>query len=158
MKIFIPTPPQLYPVYRYVKVDTGVKKILAFLGKKKKDYVLYLDNGGVLDLYDLQKSTTLKGCQAGAAENIPNKKQLELLNTPSTATVSFKKLRSKRHVISLIKQTKSVSNSFDNSAFYRSCGLCNIPFNTTLPNQKICKSLDCERNQLLIDSWYDSCE
>ena len=75
-------PRQLFSAYRYVKVDTGAKKILAFLGKKKKDYVYYLDDGGVLELCDLQKSTTLKGCQARAAENIPNKKQLELLNTP----------------------------------------------------------------------------
>jgi hypothetical protein len=157
----VSTPPSYSRLnsYRYVKIDTGVKKIRAFLGRKKKDYRLYLDEGGVQDLQDLQNETTLKGCQAGAARDISNKKMLEIVSgTPSTATASFRKLASKRHVVSLIKQTKSVTNSFDNSAYYRTCGLCNIPFNTSLPNEKICKSIDCERNRHLIDVWYRICK
>ena len=141
-------------VHRYVKIDTGVRKIRAFLGEKKKSYRLYLDNGAVLELQDLDSETTLKGCQAKAAKKIPDSEVLELLKTPSSISTSFRKLASKNHVISLIKQTKSVSNSFDNSAYYRSCGLCNIPFNTTLPDEKICRSVYCERNRLLIDVWY----
>ena len=140
--------------YRYVKIDTVAKKIRAFLGGGKKDYRLYLDDGVAQELDVLQQKTTLKGCQAKAAKNIPDTSLLERITTPSVATASFRKLASKNHTISLIQQTKSVTNSFDNSAYYRSCGLCNIPFNTTLPDDKICRSVDCERNRLLIDVWY----
>ena len=141
-------------VFRYVKIDTVAKKIRAFLGGGKKDYRLYLDDGVAQELHDLQKKTTLKGCKAGAAKDIPDTSLLERITTPTVATASFRKLASKNHTISLIQQTKSVTNSFDNSAYYRSCGLCNIPFNTTIPDEKICRSVDCERAQLLSGLWY----
>ena len=139
-----------------MKIDTAFRKILAFLGSKKKDYQLYMeaegDGGG--GVCSLDKITKKKGVRNAEANQIGDKRVLRQLRKASSTVVSYRKLESRRHVISLIKQKKTVSNSFDNSAYYRTCGLCNIPFNTTLKDENICKSVDCERAQLFIDVWY----
>ena len=140
--------------FGFVKIDTGVKKMRAFLGTKKKSYQLYLNDEEEVSIEKLLRVAKQKGIPARAALRLSNKEILELFKKPSSMSTEFRKLSSKKHVISLIKQSKSVSNSFDNSAYYRSCGLCNMPFNTTLPDEGICKSVDCERVKLLIDVWY----
>lgn len=140
--------------FGFVKIDTGVKMMRAFLGTKKKSYQLYLNDEEDVCIETLIRKAKQKGIPARAALKLTDEEILQLFKAPSSISTEFKKLSSKKHVISLIKQSKSVSNSFDNSAYYRSCGLCNIPFNTTLPDEKICKSVDCERVKLLIDVWY----
>lgn len=126
----------------------------AFLGTKKKSYQLYLNDDDEGNIETLQKKVKQKGIPAKAASKLKDKDILALFKKPSSMSTEFRKLSSKKHVISLIKQSKSVTNSFDNSAYYRSCGICNIPFNTTLPDEGICKSVDCERVKILIDVWY----
>ena len=141
--------------FGYVKIDTGVKKMRAFLGTKKKSYQLYLnDEKDGMSIETLIRKAKQKGIPARAALKLTDAEILRLFKKPCSMSTEFRKLSSKKHVISLIKQSKSVSNSFDNSAYYRSCGLCNMPFNTTLPDEEICKSVDCERVKLLIDVWY----
>lgn len=142
--------------FGYVKIDTGVKKLRAFLGTKKKSYQLYLNNEEFVSIETLIRIAKQKGIPARAALKLLDKDILRLLKEPSSISAEFRKLTSRKHVVSLIKQSKSVSNSFDNSAYYRSCGLCNIPFKTTLPDEATCKSMDCERLKILVDVWYNN--
>ena len=140
----------------YVKVDTAEQVIHSVLAEKKKSYQIYTDESVsyVAHATKLLRKDKKKGCTNRAAKKISNKKILGLPMKPSIITVDFKKLQAKRHLISMVKTTKTVSNSFDDSAYYRTCGLCNIPFNCTIPDIGNCKSLDCKLNQLLIRIWY----
>ena len=105
-------------------------------------------------IHSLDKISKKKATRNSEANKIGDVHILRQLKKATTTVASYRKIQSKKHVISLIEQTKTVSNSFDNSAFYRTCGLCNIPFNTTLEDEKICSSIHCERAQNLIDVWY----
>ena len=140
----------------FVKVDTADNIIHAILAEKKKSYHLFTDKSvsQVANAIKLSRKDTLKGVKKAAVHQMTNKQILELKGKPpGIIKVNFKKLQAKRHKITMIKQTKTASNSFDDSAFYRNCDLCNIPFNCTLPNAEICTSLDCKLNKLLIDIW-----
>ena len=54
----------------------------------------------------------------------------------------------------MIGGSKTASTSFDNSAYYKTCTLCNVPFHCTLEDVKLCKSIECDLNKLLVDVWY----
>jgi hypothetical protein len=143
-------------MFGYVKVDTGEQIIHAFLGERKKSYQLYqnVDKYSRVDLTMLKRKIVKKGCPSRAANQIENKDILGLIKSPGIIKANFNKLQSNKHMINMIKQTKSVSNSFDNSAFYKSCGICNIPFNCTMKDIKVCKSSDCQLSKLLVDIWF----
>ena len=91
-----------------MKIDTAFRKILAFLGSKKKDYQLYMeaegDGGG--GVCSLDKITKKKGVRNAEANQIGDKRVLRQLRKASSTVVSYRKLESRRHVISLIKQKK----------------------------------------------------
>jgi hypothetical protein len=119
-------------MFGFVKVDTGTDLIHAFLGERKKSYQLFTDktsptfnNVFALDRKTLKKK---KGCPKGAASKLKTNYILGLIKKPGILKAQFKKLQSKRHIISMRKQEKRVSSSVDTSAFYKSCGLCNVPF------------------------------
>ena len=139
----------------YVKVDTGEQVIHAILAEKKKSYQLYTDcnTDSVADLAKLMRHNKKKGCPKRTAKKISDRDILSLKMKPGIVKVEFKKLQTKRHMISMESSTKAISNSFDDSSFYRTCGLCNIPFSCSLPNIEICTSLECKMNQLLIRIW-----
>ena len=59
----------------------------------------------------------------------------------------FKKLSAHKHKIEMI------SNSFDNSAFYKTCGICNVPFHCTIKNIEICEDINCKLQTLLVSIW-----
>ena len=105
-------------------------------------------------LKKLKRKNTKKGCPARSAKKITDSDLLGLIREPGVLKAKFRSLRSHKHLISMIQQDKNVSNSFDNSAMYRSCNLCNVPFNSTLPNIAHCASIDCKRNRLLVDIWH----
>ena len=140
--------------FGYVKVDTGSKIMHAFLGEKKKSYQLFLGDASSPDIRSLSRKTVKKGCPGRAAEKLATKDILGLIKSPGVLKTSFNTLSSKKHIIRMIKMDKKVSNSFDNSAYYRSCGMCNIPFFCTLENISECNSIDCRRNKLLVDIWH----
>ena len=139
----------------YVKVDTAEQVIHSVLAEKKKSYQLYTDKSVsyVAHTTKLLRKDVKKGCPKRTAKKISNRRILALKKEPGLIKVDFKKLQAKRHKISMVNTTKTVSNSFDDSSYYRTCGLCNIPFNCTLSDIGNCKSLDCKVNQLLINIW-----
>ena len=143
-------------MFGYVKVDTGADIIHAFLGEKKKSYQLFTDSSvtSVTNIENMTRKMVKKGCPARSASKLKTKDILGLLKEPNILKAKFQKLQSKKHIISMIQQTKKVSSSFDNSAFYKSCGLCNVPFHCDLKNIEQCDSIDCRRNKLLLNIWY----
>ena len=139
----------------FVKVDTADEVIHAILAEKKKSYQLFTDKlvSQVAQTTKLKRKSRKKGCPKRAAKGISNKDILSLKKRPGVIKVSYNKLQAKRHKISMINQTKVVVNSFDDGAFYKDCGLCNIPFNCSIPNIETCTSPDCKLNKLCIDIW-----
>ena len=142
--------------FGYLKVDSGASVIRAQIVHKKKCYETFLEeyDANTTYLHDLKRKVTVKGCQARAAEKLTDSEILGLFQEPGVLKARFKSLRSSKHIISMIQQEKNVSNSFDNSAMYRSCGLCNVPFDCTLDNIAFCSSVDCKLMKLLLDIWY----
>ena len=147
--------------FGYLKVDSGPSIIRAHIVEKKKSYSSYLEQYDasstkkpVEKLKRLKRSNTKKGCPSRSAKKLKDSEILGLIQKPGVLTAKFRSLRSHKHLISMIQQDKSVSNSFDNSAMYRSCNLCNVPFNSTLPNIALCRSVDCKLNRLLVDIWH----
>ena len=154
--------------------------IHAFLGEKKKSYNLFLsknqswvldfDEPGLngktqekvipertapKDLLDLlDRKTVKKGVPAKAAERISTRDLLALIDKPGVVKADFQKLQSKNHMIHMIHQEKIATSSFDNSAFYKDCNMCNVPFDCDLKNIDKCTSIDCEKNRLLVKIWH----
>ena len=146
-------------MFNFVKVDTSDNIIHAFLGEKKKSYQLYTstkDNPLISfsSVNEMRRKTIKKGCPQRSAKDIKDKDILSLIKNPGIIKANFNKLQSKKHIISMIHQQKNVSNSFDNSAMYKSCELCNVPFHCTLSSIEICDSIDCQRDRLLVNIWY----
>ena len=146
--------------FSFVKIDTAENVIHAFLGAKKKCYNLFLSKSvdAVFapneDSMGMDRKTVMKGIPFKAATKLATKELLRLINNDGKVNVSFKKLQSQQHKISMLQQEKMASNSFDSSAFYKDCDMCNVPFNCTIKNIKKCRSADCELNKLLVKIWY----
>lgn len=157
--------------FSYVKIDTSDAIIRAFLGEKKKSYNLFLSKNAewvsdplqkgypaeaafknLLDL--LNRKTLKKGLPGKAAERISTKDLLALIGKPGVVKADFKKLQSYQHIISMIHQEKMATNSFDNSAFYKDCNMCNVPYDCDLKDISKCTSIDCEKNRLLVKIWH----
>lgn len=143
-------------MFSFVKVDTGSDIIHAFLGEKKKSYQLFTDSSvsSINNINNLIRKTVKKGCPKRAASKLKTKDILGLIKKPSILKAQFQKLQSKKHIISMIRQEKKISSSFDNSAYYKTCGLCNVPFYCTLKDIDKCDSIECRRNNLLVNIWY----
>ena len=142
--------------FGFLKVDSGSSIIRAHLVEKKKSYSSYLEKyeAALTTLQNLVRKDTVKGMPARSAKKLKDSEIIGLLRKPGILKAKYRSLRSNKHLISMIQQEKNVTNSFDNSAKYRSCNLCNVPFNCTLPNVDICSSSDCKRNCLLVDIWH----
>lgn len=162
--------------FGYLKVDSGASIIRAHIVQKKKTYSSYLEpydetcatpnkpkcgntkkgkrTRSAKELKRLQRNNKNKGIPASAAEKLTDSEILELPLKPGVLTARFRSLRSNKHLISMIQQDKNVSSSFDNSALYRSCNLCNVPFNCTLKNIGLCVSAECKRNRHLAKIWH----
>ena len=139
--------------FSYVKIDTAENIIHAFLGEKKKSYNLFLSKSEI-DVFDLDRKSAKKGCPAGAAKKLETKDLLSLIDKPGIVKAEFKKLQSKNHIISMIHQEKMVTNSFDSSAYYKDCNMCNVPFDCDLESIHKCTSADCMKNRLLVKIWH----
>ena len=98
--------------------------------------------------------TKKKGCPHQAAKNIKTKDVLRMVKQPTIQKCNYSTLSSKAHSIRMVHYEKSVTNSFDNGAFYKNCGLCNIPFHCTIPNIEHCDSLRCKRNRIMVNIWF----
>ena len=142
-------------MFGFVKVDSGSDVIHSFLGERKKSYNYFLSDSPKF-VKNLRRKILKKGCDRQAANEMRTQDLLRMVKEPSIVKAKFNRLNAKAHVIRMIHQEKSVTNSFDNSAFYKDCGLCNIPFHCTIPEIDKCDSLRCKRNRLLADMWYRS--
>ena len=146
--------------FSFVKIDTAENVIHAFLGEKKKSYNLFMSKSSdavfniLEDSMGMDTKTVKKGCPALAAKKLRTKALLGLIIEPGIVKTTFKKLQSKKHIISMLHQEKVVSNSFDNSAFYKDCNMCNVPFNCSIKNIHKCRSIECRKNKLLVKIWY----
>jgi hypothetical protein len=134
-------------------VDTGMDIIHAFLGEKKKSYSLFTSSSQIIQNLKLERKTVKKGCPQPAAKKITDKEIIGLLQKPGIIKTNFKKLSTHKHKIEMIHQEKAVSNSFDNSAFYKTCGICNVPFHCTIENIGICADINCKLQTLLVSIW-----
>ena len=139
--------------FGFVKVDTSDQVIHAFIGEKKKSYSLFTNQDTNIQQLKLQRKTVKKGCPQSAAKKIKDKEIIGLLQKPKIIKTNFKTLSSHKHQIKMIHQEKTVSNSFDNSAFYKTCGLCNVPFHCTIENIEICTDINCKLMTLLVSIW-----
>lgn len=142
--------------FSFVKIDTAEKVIHAFLGEKKKSYNLFMSESDhdLITSMELDIKAVKKGCPASASKKLRTKALLGLIIEPGILTAKFQKLRSERHTISMISQEKMVSNSFDNSAFYKDCNMCNVPFDCSIRKIHKCRSIECQKNKLLVKIWY----
>ena len=95
----------------------------------------------------------LSRCPAAAALLIPTPKVLDLLCEPGFISTKFNRLQAKNHMISMETTTKPATSSFDNSAYYRDCDLCNVPFSCKIHNIKKCESIDCKCLKVLAGIW-----
>ena len=150
--------------FSFVKIDTAEMAIHAFLGEKKKSYNLFMSKS-VDVVYDVKQDSadinikaTKKGCPASAAKKLRTKALLGLIIEPGIVKANFNKLQSKKHIISMLHQEKMISNSFDNSAFYKDCNMCNVPFNCSIKKIRKCRSVECQKNKLLVKIWYRVCK
>ena len=140
--------------FGFVKVDTAEKVIHAFTSERKKSYQLFMNTKvRNVESLELERKTVKKGCPTAAARKLEDKNIVSLLEDPECLKASFNKFQSKNHSIRMISQTKQVTCSFDDSAYYKDCGLCNIPFNCTLSDSEICTSVNCDRNRILTKIW-----
>ena len=142
-------------MFGFVKVDSGSDVIHSFIGERKKSYNYFLGDSPRV-VKNLRRKILKKGCDRQAANEMRNEDILRMVKEPSIVKAKFNRLNAKAHVIRMIQQEKSVTNFFDNSAFYKDCGLCNVPFHCSLPNIEHCDSLRCKRNRLLADMWFSS--
>ena len=142
-------------MFGFVKVDSGSEVIHSFLAERKKSYQYFTSHSPRV-VKNMRRKILKKGCDRRAAKEIRNKDLLRMVKGPSVVKAKMNRLNAKAHVIRMIQQEKSVANSFDNSAFYKDCGLCNEPFSCSIPNIEHCDSLRCKRNRLLADMWYSS--
>ena len=133
-------------------MDTGAARLHAFIGEKKKSYQIWTSHD-FTSVFDLDKKTLKKGVQKEAAKKIEAKQILDLLVKPGFISATFNRLQSKNHVISMVANTKRATSSFDNSAYYKDCGYCNVPFFTDLVNIGRCTSSYCRRHILLAGIW-----
>ena len=142
--------------FGFVKVDTADQVIHSFIGEKKKSYQLFMNDSllEVTNVCEMKRKTVKKGCQHKSAEQISTAQLLNLIRKPGVIKAGYSKLQSKNHKIQMIGGSKTASTSFDNSAYYKSCNLCNVPFFCTLEDIKICKSAECDLSKLLVDVWY----
>ena len=134
--------------------------IHAFLGEKKKSYNLFMSKSAetVFNVREnslgLDVKATKKGCPALATKKLRTKALLGLIIEPGIVKENFKRLQSKSHIISMLHQEKMVSNSFDNSAFYKDCNMCNVPFDCSIKKIQKCRSVECKKNKLLVKIWH----
>jgi hypothetical protein len=141
-------------MFNYVKVDTSDEIIHGFIGEKKKSYQIYKNNSvSSVNIDEITRKIVKKGCPKKSMKQLKDKDILGLIKSPNIMKANFNKLQSKTHKISMINQTKRVSSSFDNSAFYKSCGICNVPFFCDIKDVSTCKSVECKKSKLLIDIW-----
>ena len=145
--------------FDYLKIDTKSHKIMAFQGCRKKCYKLYL-NGGQETLLPLvkgskiaKKITKVKGVPKTAIANqIKNSDFMNsILKEGHIAHVVYNKIQSKRHTLYFLKQRKIALTSFDNSSFYKSCGVCSMPFGSV--ESAICNDIHCKYVKLLLKTW-----
>ena len=140
-------------MFGFVKVDSGLDVIHSFIAERKKSYQYF--TGLSPDVVtNLKRKILKKGCDRQAANEMKNKDLLRMVIEPGIVKAKFNRLNAKGHVIKMIEQEKSVTSSFDNSAFYKDCGLCNVPFHSSLESIEHCDSLRCKRNRLLADMWF----
>ena len=144
--------PRLQITSIFLQVDTGAARLHAFIGEKKKSYQIWTSHD-FTSVFDLDKKTLKKGVQKEAAKKIEAKQILDLLVKPGFISATFNRLQSKNHVISMVSNTKRATSSFDNSAYYKDCGYCNVPFFTDLVNIGRCTSSYCRRHILMAGIW-----
>ena len=143
---------RLQIISAFLQVDTGAARLHAFIGEKKKSYQIWTSHD-FTSVFDLTMKTLKKGVQKEAAKKIEPKKILDLLVEPGFISATFNRLQSKNHVISMVTNTKRATSSFDNSAYYKDCGYCNVPFFTDLVSIGRCSSSYCRRHILLAGIW-----
>lgn len=135
-----------------MQVDTGAERLHAFIGEKKKSYQIWT-SANLFSLFDMTMKIAKKGVQKAAAKQIDPSKILDLLAKPGFISSTFNRLQTKSHVISMVTNTKKATSSFDNSAYYKDCGFCNVPFFCDIVNIDQCTSVDCRRYALLAGIW-----
>ena len=136
----------------FLQVDTGAARLHAFIGEKKKSYQIWTSHD-FTSVFDLTMKTAKKGVEKEAANKIEPQRILDLLVEPGFISATFNRLQSKNHIISMVTNTKRATSSFDNSAYYKDCGYCNVPFFTDLANIARCTSSYCRRHTLLAGIW-----
>ena len=76
----------------------------------------------------MSRKTLKKGLMKDAAQKLETGDLLDLQIEPGFISSTFNRLQTNKHLISMVKCSKQATTSFDNSAYYKDCGYCNIPF------------------------------
>ena len=101
----------------------------------------------------MTRKTLKKGLMKDAAQKLDTGDLLDLQIEPGFISSTFNRLQTNKHLISMVKCSKQATTSFDNSAYYKDCGYCNIPFFCDIVNIGKCTSLDCKRYKMLASIW-----
>ena len=134
-----------------LKIDTGSKNIMSFIGIKKKAYQISFGEN--------EYKTKLKGCPSA---------QISLIKEYQISNILVKKnhilnindifrFGITNHTIRMVNYSKSVLNEIDMSSRYLDCGLCTIPFNYFNKDIK-CSSIDCEKKKILLSIYNRLCK
>jgi hypothetical protein len=133
----------------FVKVDTGPKKIDAFLAIRKKSYCYYTNEPSKKKL---ERQIKLKGIKKSAVtKSVSLRDYTNCLLHGISNTATFKRITKRKHQLYFSEQKKVALNPFDVSAKTRSCGICNTTYNSK--NSQKCGDLKCKFAKLFLCVW-----
>jgi len=134
----------------YLKVDTGPKKIEAFLAVRKKSYCYYTSSKTTKEY---QRVIKLKGVKKSAIENsITHSHYKDCLLYGVSHSTSFNRITKSNHKLYMSKQNKLALNPFDVGAKTKSCGICNTTYHSGRMMAK-CNDINCSIAKLFLSVW-----
>ena len=132
----------------FLKVDTGCRKINAFMAVRKKSYCYYTSLPGENSV----RSVKLKGVKKTVFPHISLENYKQTILDGCVLKQSFKKIGKNKHRLYMTEQRKIALNSFDASCRYKTCGICTTTYSKDKNNQ-YCHNIDCEIKKLLLSVW-----
>ena len=123
------------------KSETADLSINMFLGLRKKSYYIVTDS---------TEKLTLKGIIKTAFQDINAKDFINHILYTSSKNVSFYRITSKKHELSLTHEEKLALSSFDCSNFYLNCNICSRRFGHYKNTTDNCNDPECKKIKLLL--------
>ena len=129
-----------------LKNELGSAQLMGTIVLKKKQYVNLIMNKGDDNKYFLTDSVTSKGLKV---EKLNFRMYLECLINHTTNSQLTNKIASKSGQLHLLKTRRKGLNTFDNSNYLHSCGICVSPINSN--NTFLCEKNECKAKIIYLE-------